>query len=295
MEKGIVIIALGHPNYGRMAAVLAATIRCMNTQLPVALLTNGAGVRHLNEQERKLFSHVIELDPLYYTASDGTFSPLMPRVYLDIISPFDRTLSLDGDQVWIQGNDPQKVIDDLRGKVFTVCNNGFTITDENADQDKSQWGDIQQIASAYRIQHRKFYKIYAEWFYFEKNEFSQALFNTARDVFTRPPKCPTIRFAGQPVTEELAFCIAMATHSIYPHQEPYFPTFWYYREAEKSSLFPFELKQDYFTYSLGGNFTPIFNVSVYNKQAAYAYQKLGLRFPYVWKHKKEFIPEREKI
>lgn len=295
MEKGIVILALGHPNYGRMAAILAASIRCMNANLPVALLTNPAGARHLSEAERKLFTIINVLDPLYYTAADGSFSPLMPRVYLDILSPFERTLSLDSDQFWIQGNDPEKVIDELEGKVFTICNNGHTITDENADPAKSLWGDIQMIASAYKIRSRKFYKVYAEWFYFEKNEFSEKIFSTARDVFTQPAKCPTVRFAGQPITEELAFCIAMATHSLYPHKEPYFPTFWYYREQEKDGMFPFELKKEYYTYSLGGNSTPIFHESVYNKQAAYVYMKLGLRFPYVWKHKKDFIPEREKI
>ncbi|HET6255856.1 MAG TPA: hypothetical protein VFE32_17395 [Puia sp.] len=295
MEKGIVILALGHPNYGRMAAVLVALIRCMNRKLPIALLTNHAGARHLNAEERKLFTLVMELDPLYYTAADGTFSPLMPRVYLDILSPFDRTLSLDGDQLWIQGNDPETVFDELEGRPFTICNNGYTITNEHADQNMSLWGDIHAIAAAYKIQSRKFYKIYAEWFYFEKNEFSDAFFNTARDVFIQPPRCATVKFAGQPITEELAFCIAMATHSLYPHKEPYFPTYWYYREQEKSGKFPFELKQDYFTYSLGGNSTPLFQENIYNRQAAYAYRKLGLRAPYVWKNKKDFIPEREKI
>lgn len=295
MEKGIVILALGHPNYGRMAAVLAGGIRCANPNIPIALLTNASGLRHLNPSEKRLFSLITELNPIKYTNKDGSFSPLKPRVYLDELSPFDRTLSIDADNLWIQGNDPARVFDELQGRFFTVCNNGHTITDGNADQDKSQWGDIQQISLAYKIQNRKFYKIYAEWFYFEKNEITSAFFQTAREVFTQPPLCPTIKFIGEPITEELAFSISMAIHSLYPHQEPYYPTFWYYREMEKQGLFPFELKDKYYTYSLGGNSTPIFIEHVFNKQAAYVYKKLGLGAPYVWKNKKDFIPEREKI
>ena len=295
MSKGIIIIALGHPNYGKMAAVLAASLRCMNKTLPITLLTNESGSRHLTMLEKGLFTSIEKPHPDYYTNETGEFSPLKPRVYINELSPYDQTLSLDADNLWIQGNDPEKVIDSLFGKVFTISNMGHTITDENADPDKSQWGPIQDIAQAYKIQHRKFYKVYAEWFYFEKNELSQAFFATAQKVFNEPPLCKTIRFIGQPVTEELAFCIAMARHSLYPHAEPYLPTFWYYREPDKSGALPFELKAAYFTYSLGGNVTPDWHVNTYNNQAAYVYQTLGLRHPYRWKNKKDFIPEREKI
>lgn len=295
MSKGIIIIALGHPNYGKMAAALAATIRCMNKGLSITLLTNEGGARHLTIPEKSLFDAIEMPHPDYYTNEKGEFSPLKPRVYLNELSPYDQTLSLDADNLWIQGNDPGKVIDELLGKPFTISNTGHTITDEAADPEKSQWGNIQEISQAYQIQNRKFYKVYAEWFYFEKNQFSRAFFNTAQKVFTEPAKCPTIRFIGQPITEELAFCIAMATHGLYPHIEPYLPTYWYYREPEKSGSLPFELKEKYFTYSLGGNVTPDWHVNVYNNLAAYAYQKLGLRYPYRWKNKKDFIPEREKI
>lgn len=295
MEKGILLIALGHPNYGKMAAALAATIRCMNKTLPIALVANTDGIRHLAPQEKALFSKIIYPDRRFYTTAEGQFTPLKPRVFFNELSPFDKTLCLDADNLWIQGNDPQKVFDALEGTAFTISNDGHTITDSHADQDKSQWGDIQDISTAYKIQNRKFYKVYAEWFYFEKNEFSEKLFLEAQQIFTEPAKCPTIQFIGQPITEELAFCIAMARLSLYPHAEPYFPTFWYYREPAVSGRFPFELKGKYFSYSLGGNTTPEWHINIYNNLAAYAYQSLGIRAPYRWKNKKDFIPEREKI
>jgi hypothetical protein len=295
MEKGILLIALGHPNYGKMAAALAASIRCMNAAVPIALLTDASAPRYLQEDERRLFSHLIALEPKYYTAADGSFSPLQPRVFLDELSPFEKTLSIDVDNLWIQGNDPVKVLESLEGKFFTIANAGYTVTDANADQKMSQWGDIHEISFSYKIEARKFFKVYAEWFYFEKSPFTAELFATARKVFTEPPKCPTIRFIGQPVTEELAFCIAMATHSLYPHQEKYLPTYWYYREPDKANRMPYELKKDYYTYSLGGNATPEWHVNVYNNLAAYVYQKLGLRHPYRWKNKRDFVPERDKI
>lgn len=295
MTKGIIILALGHPYYGKMAAALAASIRCMNETVSITLLTNAEALGHIDEGEKRLFNSIEQLNPDYYTTSSGQFSPLKARVYLDKLSPYDRTLSLDADNLWIQGNDPEKVIDDLAGKTFTVANAGYTITDENADPDMCQWGEIQTVIQAYGIQHRKYYKIYAEWFYFERNPISRQFFLTARNVFNEPPKCATIKFIGQPITEELAFCIAMARHSLYPHKEPYFPTFWYYREPDKSGAMPYELKNDYFAYSLGGNRTPDWHVNIYNNLAAYAYQKLGLRNPYRWKNKRDFIPEREKI
>jgi len=295
MEKGIIIIALGHPYYGKMAAALAATIRCMDADFPVTLLSADSAIAHLSEEEKRLFTTIDKPHPDYYTTDAGEFSPLKPRVFLNDLSPYDRTLCIDADNLWIQGNSPGAVLDGLAGNFFTISNTGHTITDENADGNMSQWGDIHDIAWAYRIQNRKFYKVYAEWFYFERNGMTDRFFTTAQQVFMEPPKCQTIKFIGQPVTEELAFCIAMARHSLYPHKEPYVPTFWYYREKEKSGKFPWELKASYYTYSLGGNVTPDWHVNVYNNLAAYAYQKLGLRNPYRWKNKRDFIPEREKI
>jgi hypothetical protein len=295
MKKGIILIALGHPNYGKMAAGLAASIRCMNANIPIVLLTDPTAPRHLQEGERRLFSSIETLHPKYYTAKDGSFSPLQPRVFLDEVTPFECTLSIDVDNLWIQGNDPAAVFDQLEGKYFTIANDGHTITDSTADQKMSQWGDIQEIAQAYKIQSRKFFKVYAEWFYFETNPITAEFFATARTAFMEPPLCRTTRFIGQPITEELAFCIAMARHSLYPHQDKYLPTYWYYRQPDKSHLMPYELKKDYFTYSMGGNATPEWHVNVYNNLAAYVYQKLGLRHPYRWTNKREFIPEREKI
>ena len=54
-EKGILLIALGHPIYGKMAAALAASIKVAQTETPVVLYCNDKSVSRLMDGEKKLF------------------------------------------------------------------------------------------------------------------------------------------------------------------------------------------------------------------------------------------------
>ena len=51
-EKGILLIALGHPIYGKMAAALAASIKVAQTETPVVLYCNDKSVSRLMDARR---------------------------------------------------------------------------------------------------------------------------------------------------------------------------------------------------------------------------------------------------
>src|SRR6185437_6812062 len=104
MEKGMLLLALGHPCYGKMAAALSASIRCMNATIPIALIANIDALTHLSTEEKTLFTQIIYPESKYYTTDNLEFSPLKPRVYLNELTPFSKTLSIDVDNLWIQGN-----------------------------------------------------------------------------------------------------------------------------------------------------------------------------------------------
>jgi hypothetical protein len=54
-DKGILLIALGHPQYGIMAANLAATIR-VNSDIPIHLVHDQTSLAHLSDKHMDLFT-----------------------------------------------------------------------------------------------------------------------------------------------------------------------------------------------------------------------------------------------
>lgn len=58
LKQGIILIATGHPYYGRMAYNLALTIKACE-EFPVALVHNDSAIKHLNDSQRGIFDMLI--------------------------------------------------------------------------------------------------------------------------------------------------------------------------------------------------------------------------------------------
>ena len=142
--RGILILALGSPEYGRMAANLASSIRYADANIKIHLVWSGAGISHLTEKHKALFTSMAECPLEYYTKPNRqpivgaeNFSPLQPttghgqmqndrsvrnpllgrgqggavsyikaKTCIYELSPFDETLFLDADMIWF--SNPQR-------------------------------------------------------------------------------------------------------------------------------------------------------------------------------------------
>ena len=97
MKKGILILAIGHPYYGRMAAALAATIKTTGTGIPIHLAYTESAISHLTEKEIALFSSKSIINDKYCTPV-----PIRSKMFIYQLSPFDETLYLDADLLLFQ-------------------------------------------------------------------------------------------------------------------------------------------------------------------------------------------------
>jgi hypothetical protein len=80
MNKGIYMLALGYPNYGKMAAVLAASMRLIDKQIKIAVLSDCTAMSSLSKEELDLFDHTISLERFYFENEDGSFNPIKARI-----------------------------------------------------------------------------------------------------------------------------------------------------------------------------------------------------------------------
>jgi hypothetical protein len=287
--RGAVLIATSHPYYGRMAANLANTIKAAAPDFPVAVIADEIGLHHLNAAELGLFSRVIKTDK----GGRGLAGALRLRLNLPNLSPFDETLSLDVDMLWLPGRDPRALFSLLEGRDFTIVNEGFTDleNDENSTPHLyTHWGKPDEIAAAYGLT-GKLYAMRGEFMLFRKSEPVVAMFKQAREILRHPKISPQLLAGG--VTDEFALNIAANLARIEPHQPEWQPAFW---PALRGGLMPQINKlAGYYAVSFGGHDLPENSVRTYEILAkAAAYQtKVRYRFPI--RGKRDFLPERQKL
>lgn len=284
------MLAIGHPNYGKMAATLAASMKHVDKELNIAVFYNKEGLSTLSKQESDLFDKKILLKKFYYTNKDGSFNPIKARLYAYEQTPFDETLCIDVDNIWISKTTPTQVMESLADSSFTIANNGHTIADENGIKKFSPWADLFEVVDAYKLHGKRFYDTSGEWFYFKKDETAKAFFEVAQGIFNTPPTIKVSTFIGQQVPDELAFAIAIAKTGLHPHENYYRPTSW----NIKSKHLPFFMIRDKcYSLCMGGSINRMDLVKHYNMWSSIIYKQMGIPDPYQWKQKSSFIPERK--
>lgn len=280
LKIGILLVAIGHHNYLKMAAVLAASIRVNNPGLPIALATNSTAIP---QEYMSLFDTYLPIDESYYRVN-GKAEFIKAKLHLYDITPFEKTIFLDADQVMIPNRDLSKVFDELAAIDITFSNTG--------PSDTSIWADIKEVQQLYG--NKPFWNYHSEFVYFKKCAVAKKYFNAAVKVYNDNKIKSAIKFGNATMADELAFQAAAIITGIYPHKENWLPNFWFDRDQRNSRKYPYELT-DYITYSIGGNQVPQVVKNNYNILAKSYFAKLGLSGSYQVEDKRNFLPERKQV
>lgn len=286
MKKGILIYAIGHSNYYRMAEVLAASLVASGVkekEISVGLICD--------DKSKLLYPHLFDdfvlLKPEKFM-EDGKIVFNNATILVHDLSPYDITIKLDGDMVWITERDPLKLFDQLKDIDIT-----FETTGHGWDKGNSVWIDEESLKEAYKLTGKeKLYKIFGEFLYFKKTPDTKKFFKAAKEAYFKK-KVKTMTFSNGSFTDELAFQVACMQTGIYPHQDVFTPTFNKYLGLERlNRKYPYELT-DFYAYSIGGNQSSTFIKMNYNTLAKHYFAKLGLFNPYQVEDKRSFLPERK--
>jgi hypothetical protein len=280
MKKGVLIIALGHPYYGKMAAALAATIRAADTQINIHLAWADRALAHLEPEEIKLFTTLAEITPDYYTNKKGERQWIRAKMGIYDLSPYDETLFLDCDVLWLRGS-PADYMKEMEPYQVTFPNNGTGDT---------LWAKKAEIISQYGP--GQYYNIHSELIYFKKGVKAKRWFDKALEIYD-DIKVEHIVFADA-IPDELPFSIAGALTGTYPHQDKHRPIFWGKIDRKEWGFKQvYEIQEKFWGVSMAGNNSTNYEILVYNIISKAAYYKLNLEKPYLWKQKRTFLPERK--
>lgn len=278
-DKGIVIVATGHPNYGRLAYNLAVSIKSVE-DFPIAILYNDRALTHIGDHQIDVFDHVIKMDD-NITANQGS------KLYAAEYSPFKRTLLLDADMLWLPVKKPSELFICLENVEFTGITEG---NDKDPAKNYFFWADVTEIREVYKIE-GDIYQWRTEVVYF--NEAGRDILRKALEI-TKNPNLKSVKLFAYAVPDELGVNIAAAISGIKPHIYKWQPSYWHLMNGNIIPQ-PSKLYENHYLISFGSNNASGTIKKFYDTIMKAACYKMELQHVFPLKSKREYLKERDKM
>ena len=275
--KGILLIAIGSNEYLEMAKNLAMSIKNTEPEMPICLAHNYEYI------DKSLFDFTIKVPDESWN-TNGKVEYIKVKTWMYDFSPFEQTIFLDVDMVWLFNKKPSELFNECVDLDWTMSNTGLS--------DRSIWCKIEDVRAIYP--NVNMWNYHSECIYFKKSEKVKKYFDTVKETYINPPISGT-NFGGASIADELAFQLASLKLNEFPHKENWLPIFWYARDKKTNHLQPYKLSEQYYAYSIGGNKLPSTVKGNFSTISNYHSKKSGFGKPYKVRDKKSFIPERRSL
>lgn len=285
--KGVLLIALGHTMYGRMAYTLAASLKATTPEIPIHLVFSGTSLSHLNQVQLEAFDSISEAPYDCYHRNDN-LEYIKAKTWMYELSPFDITIFLDVDMIWLQRKPIASLFNSLEKFDYTVQNRDYIdLADPIIDPKYSQWANVVEIRDAYGFTSGRYYSLHSEFIYFKKCESNKKFFDEWRHQYDHLKVEHTV--FGNGIPDELPLSIATVIHEKYPHEEAYLPIYWARAEQEITRT---EMTERFYGYSIGGNNLTEGQKKTYNDLAAFYANRSGIRTVFKADSKTKHLTER---
>lgn len=260
-SEGVVMTAIGHPYYSHLAYTLAVSLRFHNPDINLTILHDGSSLNQLHEHVN-IFDKQIQLTDEQFN-TNGQRDYFKFKLYLDELTPYDRTLFLDADTIWNPTKTPADLFKELKGTKFTISNRGTT--SENLT---SGWASMEDVKRIYGVE--RIYDIASEVIYFEGKP---EVFSKAREVYEA--NLINVKPFGEGKPDEIYLSIAMALLKAKPHISPWHPTYWqpyYFKKVHNQKFI-----QSHYLTSIGGAFFQDNTLKIYNNLQEHYYNRMGVK------------------
>lgn len=289
-SKGVLLIAGHHPYYGNYAYQLAVSIKASCPDMPVSIIIEGNGISHLDVKRLAIFDHIIEAEEKHYVSKSlGVKDIFKLKTQIYDLTPYDETLYLDADMLWLPKKSILQLFDELKDIDFTMSNRGSMSISDVADG-FIEWASPFDIKSIYGFKDEMIYHLSSEFIYFKKTKENKALFDKVKKNFDFPKVKYKIFGENQP--DELSFTIAMMQTGVYPHTSPYYPAYW--ESFHKMNLQASKMYDEYYLCSFGGAMQRSNVKEFYDNLSKYYLNAIGEQY-FPLQNKNKFLPNRAVI
>ena len=291
---GILLIALGSPQYGCYAANLAASIRCNDPALPIHLVHTTDSISQLAPAHLALFTSLAVCPKEAYTRTTGNQQPtteyIRAKTWMYELSPFDETIFIDVDAVILPGHSLTDLFTQLSSACeFTMQNRGhIDLAADRKFKGYTVWCDTDEFKKHYKRNKGLFYQYQSEFAFFKKNKKNKAYFDLARSLYDEP----TIRTEkfDTGIPDEYCFNLATALLHHYPAESGKVFLYWNFLDGYKDWYRV--INKEYVGFSLGGS-----SISRDTSLRVKAYinffrKRLGLPYLFTPHHKRQWNRNR---
>lgn len=274
MKKGIVIVVCGHAYYGRFAFNLAVTIKAIE-DFPICVLYNGTALSHLGAHQLDVFDYIEKID-------DNIKANTMCKLHAYKYTPFEQTLVLDADTLWLQKRTPSELFAEVEGENFASITEG-----KESDVNKNYffWADPGEIKQQYNCK-AEIHQWRSEVMYF--NEEGKAVLKRALEICDTHKLKSAANFAHA-CPDELGINIATAEMGIAPHKYKWQPSYW---PNMSGGIFRNmrDIEDKHYIVSFGSNTASGTLKSTYGHISSFAFMKMKRQNVFPLIEKRLFLP-----
>lgn len=289
-KTGVLIYAMGHAEYGSLAANLAMSIKSTDANMPIHLVWHGNALSRIKDRMR--FFDTTEECPVECLMKNGFIRYFRAKTCMYDLSPFDNTIFLDADVVMFANRSIfELVLNELSDVDFTIQNRGRFDLKEPQKQ-KYFWAQYKDVQDKYKdYENHYLYSLHSEFVWFKRTDANKAMFDRMKEIYDHPPIHPEI-FAGD-VADEFTFALAGIEQNRHPHKTPFPVLYWQQLDKNDGLQIP-DIQKKYWGFSAGGNSHPKIVEQNYNILARAYASKFGV-MPFLLKKKKGLMPERARM
>lgn len=261
--KGILTIAIGSHFYGHLAEALAKSVRKHST-IPISVIADEDGLTGIANP--KLFDQIIEPKFVHYL-DNYVFNPFKLKTYIYDYSPYEETLYIDADNIFIKPLDT--LFDTLEGSDFQI-HEVKRWTKENWDRCAMVWAknvgvSIQDIIDIYECGDDATYPEYNSSFvWFKKNPKNAEYFGYVKGYYL--DRRTKYKAVGKCYPDELAWNITSAKMNHFGKISGFKPIYHTWESSKKERVPPVaEIMKDYWLLGMAGGYHTPQLVRVYEK------------------------------
>lgn len=286
MTCGIITLALGYELYGSCAYNLALSLKANDKKTPISLLHDKQSIAHLTRDELSLFDNLIEVDDKDWIIN-GVKCPFRFKLLLNKYTPYDYTVYMDADNIWIPDRKVSWLIGETINEPFSIGYNGeYDVKSQRSTGSNKYpyWGDAREICKYWSIDYLP--QTVSGFMAFHKAE-SFKVFELALEAFN-DKDAPGQQWVGGK-SDEYCFNVAMGRVGMIQDKLKVF-----YFDRLDGEMRGEDIYKGYWGIATGGNKVSEKIVLLYNKLVNKYSVDMNMKTRHYHRNKIDVIPDRKK-
>lgn len=292
MKSGIVLLAINHYHYAKMAVNLAISIKLSNPEVHITLLHDDKILSELIDKELRIFDNFIEIPKELYIY-DGKIEYGLVKVNIYFLTPYENTLYIDADSLMMDNKKIDYYFEKIESQSLLFISGRSQVIKDNINGSVSGWMPVAHVYNFAEDLRNKniLIDLQSSVFGYKKNKETDKIIESCVDFYYQLYKSPyrnTIWYNC--IADELLFALALCKHDN-PLEISRHKVAFIFERVKIKDIFA---NYNFISYASGTQSVSEKYVNLYNNMIGINASKYKLgTVPYFWKDKTLIFRKRK--